>query len=126
MVTGKVCPHEHVPEPLLDVWPEKVLFHGLARVVDLVEDIDDARAQQRRSDVKVVHEAVQEGAKVNHLLRAELGQVFRVLEAWKTSQYDNITRKGLSIMGGFSPLNFQSYLGASSCIFRKCVQSRDH
>ena len=78
---GEVRPHEHVPEPLLHVGPEEVLGHGLAAVVDTVDDVDDARAKQRGGDVEVVHERVQQLAEVHQVGGAVLLQVLGVVGA---------------------------------------------
>ena len=78
-VGGEVGPHEHVAQPLLDVGVEGVLLHGAAAVVDLVEDVDDARAEERRRDVEVVHEGVEQRVEGHHVGRAVLAQVRRVV-----------------------------------------------
>ena len=78
-VRGEVRPHKHVAQTLLDVGPEGVLVHGPPAVVDLVDDVDDARAQERRRDVEVVHEGVEERVEGHHVGGAVLAQVLSVV-----------------------------------------------
>lgn len=68
-------------EAFVDVWPEKVLIHGLALIVDSIEDVNNASAEKGGSQVKVVHEAVQQGAEVHHFLGAKVVEVLYIVTA---------------------------------------------
>ena len=80
-VRGEVGPHKHVLQALLDVGPKGVLVHGPAGVFDPIDDVHDASAEERRRDVEVVHEGVEERVEGHHVGGAVLAQVLGVVAA---------------------------------------------
>ena len=66
LIYSELGPGEHFFQTVQHIWPEAVLLHGTAVIVDLIEDVDNPAAEKDRGIVKVVHEAVKDKPKLSH------------------------------------------------------------
>ena len=69
LIHGKLGSRVHLLETVQDIRPEVILLHRPPVVVDLVKNVHDPGADQDGRVIKVVHEAVKDGAEFTHLLR---------------------------------------------------------